>query len=271
MTGTSDSGDRPYAIVPGTLYAIGDTVSVDGKLSWLRSTDRGTQPLNAYVIRDGTSALLIDTGVAAHRASILKQLDELLVGVTSLQIFLTRHELDCVGNVKAIAERFPQTKVYAGGSVDVHDGYEMAGMSDLAEIAYDFRLHRVPSGGDVLIGPGRSVRVLKAKMRLLDTYWIHDALTATLFTSDSFGYTVTSVDGADPDFHIPSRDLLAERLLTRFAWMSADDVSEIVEELRRVFSELNVINIAPTHGLVISGQVAVQAHHAALTAALPRV
>jgi len=55
-------------------------------------------------------ALLIDTGVALHEESLLGTLRE-VIGSRQLLVFITRIELDNLGNLARIVEMFPGTQV----------------------------------------------------------------------------------------------------------------------------------------------------------------
>src|SRR3954471_23112050 len=85
-------------IVPDRLYALGGLVELDGRISW-GPNDGSLQPINAYLLLSGDAPTLIDTGLAVHRSAFAEQLRGLLPANSHLNVFLTRSEHDCCGNV----------------------------------------------------------------------------------------------------------------------------------------------------------------------------
>ena len=76
--------DSPVSIVPGRLYALGGTVALDGRISWFPPDATGSAPTSCYLLLDGGSALLIDTGLPVHRDVLIAQLGSLLDPATRL-------------------------------------------------------------------------------------------------------------------------------------------------------------------------------------------
>jgi hypothetical protein len=81
--------------------------------------------------------------------------------------------------------------------------------------------------GTVLsISSDRNLKILNAPLRLLQTVWIYDAQTRTLFTSDSFGHSfIDHIDDStiiDPDCDNISESEVRAQILARFPDYSRD-------------------------------------------------
>jgi flavorubredoxin len=252
------------------LFAAGGFIRADGTTSWLPDTARGWQPANCYVLLEDERAVLIDTGVAAHASLIVEQLKAVVPARVPLSIFLTRAELDCIGNVGPISEQLEVDGVFAGGNTNPFDAFD-AVESARATI----RVHVGKRTGQlpIVISESRSLEVLDAPLRLLATYWVFDSATGTLFTSDSFGHQLVEspedprivTDGDECDHDVVERHLLA-----KFGWIAEADTTLVRKGLEAVFADRDVEIIAPTNGCAIVGRAAVAAHYDAVQSALAR-
>ena len=74
-------------------HVLSDLVPADGRVSWVSAGLNGYEPYNEYLVVRDERALLIDTGVSLHGASILGRLIP-LVGNRHLVIYISRIELD---------------------------------------------------------------------------------------------------------------------------------------------------------------------------------
>jgi flavorubredoxin len=101
-------------------------------------------------------------------------------------------------------------------------------------------------------------------LRILPTYWLYDAATRTLFTSDAFGYCfVSAPDGSrltTEDDPLPSVDDVRTFTQAKHWWLPGAKVAPVVADLEARFERFDVHRIAPGHGQVIEGQDAVRAH-----------
>jgi flavorubredoxin len=251
------------ALVPDRLYAVGGTVPLDGRISWMSATDRGHQPVSGSLLTEGSSALLVDTGVALHEDDVIAQLGSILDPTTQLDVFFTRAELDCVGNLGRIANTFPLRSVRAGGVQNPFDSFDSVGLvgSATAELEID----RLLGGESIALGGGgRTLEVITPAFKMLNTFWAYDEATATLFTSDVFGHTfladpayrpvVTAADdGAD-------YDQLRRNTIAKFWWLDEVVTERIGDEVEQVFAEREIERIAPAHGCVLAGRDVVQRH-----------
>jgi len=98
--------DTAVEVVPGALYECGGMIPLDGRVSWMSREARGYQPVSGYVLTTETGALLVDTGVALHQQDVFAQISSALGERTEVDLFFTRAELDCVGNLGAVANAF---------------------------------------------------------------------------------------------------------------------------------------------------------------------
>ncbi len=261
-------------LVPGRLFLLGDSVPLDGRVSWVPADVRGWQPVNTYLLKEGDAHLVIDPGVYAHRAAVGSQLEELVTPGATVSIFLTRAEPDATGNIGEVASRFAVHRLYAGGGPNPFDAFEAASLMDPASRGERVQMERMPPGYHVPVGGERDVEVMRPAIRLLATWWGYDRLTRTLFSSDSFGHTVQAGRGdprvlksGDDD---PQDDVgtIKKHLLAKFGWLASARTNAIVENLREVFIGREIERIAPGHGLVIEGRDIGRAHQAALETAL---
>lgn len=264
---------RPVTLVEGKLYLLGDSVALDGRISWVPPQARGWQPINAYVLIEDEQVLVIDPGVYAHRTIIREQLAMLAPPGRKLSIFLTRPEPDVTGNIGELAGCYPVEKLYAGGGPNPFDAFESAKLMDPASRGNRIQMERMPTGYQMPLGEGRGVEVLRPTIRLLATFWGYDAATRTLFTSDSFGHTVqvgrddsrVIRDGEPDQAGIAS---VKAHMLAKFGWLANARTRSIIDNLDQMRGTRAIDRIAPGHGLVIEGPAMVKRHLDAVRAVL---
>ncbi|MDQ2801239.1 MAG: hypothetical protein M3Y41_00610 [Pseudomonadota bacterium] len=255
----------PVELVAGRLYLLGKSVALDGRISWAPPDARGWQPINAYVLLEGRSVLLVDPGVYAHRATIRAQLETLVPPGRPLSIFLTRPEPDVTGNIGEIASRYPVERLYAGGGPNPFDAFESAMLIDPASRGNRIQMERMPPGYAMPLSETRGVEVLRPTIRLLATFWGYDAATRTLFTSDSFGHTVQAgpqdsriiAEGAPDQAETAG---VRAHLLAKFGWLAHARTGSILKNLAEMRGNRAIERIAPGHGLVIEGRAMVERH-----------
>ena len=264
---TARDADR---LADGRLLVAGGYVAADGTASWLPPSASGWQPANCHLLIEGDRAALVDTGLAAHATLVVEQLERHVPAGAPLSIFLTRAELDCIGNLGPIASNFALDGVFAGGNNNPFDAFDA-----VPDVRGAVHLHVGRQGREVPIAlsPSRTLEVLDAPLRLLATYWAYDSGTRTLFTSDSFGHclvdspgasrVVTEEDGVD-------EDAVLEYALAKFGWIERATTALVAAGLETVFAEREIEILAPTNGCAIIGRRAVVAHYEALQRALAR-
>jgi flavorubredoxin len=242
-------------LVPDRLYRLGGTIPADSRISWLPRGRPGREPVNAYLLLEANRALMIDTGPSILGDLIVGQLRELLPDHSEVSVFLTRIEMDCIGNLGLVGGAFPIQTVHAGGGSNPFDFFD-----DLTSSTIDTRsaeLARIKGDGQLQLGDSRVLRVLKTKLRLLATTWAFDEATGTLFTSDSFGHVGLEADDQPVILNeSPSMDATSVRdhLVTKFDFLPAADTRDIRAGLEEIFAHHEVLTIAPGHGRVLTGK-----------------
>lgn len=259
-------------LVEGRLYLLGDSVELDGRVSWVPERARGWQPMNCYVLREAGAVLVIDPGPAVFRETVADQLETIVAPGTPVSVLVTRAEPDTTGGLGEIARRFPVERLYAGGGPNPFDAFEAVGEPATTGRRERIQLERTAAGYSVPVAPGRGVEILRPSIRLLATWWGYDERTGTLFTSDSFGHTAQArADGPrllTGDDAPPDQDEVIAHLGAKFGWLAHARTPVPRESTRDLFAGRTVTRIAPAHGLVIEGPQAVRAHLDAMDAAL---
>jgi flavorubredoxin len=257
---TPDVGSQE--IVAQQLYAIGTPVVLDGRVSWAPSNARGYMPLSGYLVIGEGQAILIDTGAARQGAAFMSQISALLPPGLPLEVFLTRSEYDCIGNLGLIMDGFGVTRFYAGGAPNPFDAFgEALGASHLAR-----RVHidpvRLQPGTSTGLDSNNRFELIAPSIRTLSTYWLYDRVTQALFTSDVVGQPmIQNLDSSwvvtDPD-ELADPEVLWAFLTAKFFWLELAEVDEIVRDLKRLFSERDIAIVAPTHGCILAGAPVVE-------------
>jgi glyoxylase-like metal-dependent hydrolase (beta-lactamase superfamily II) len=247
-------------LVPERLYRLGSTVEADRRVSWLPPGRDGYEAMNVYLLLEDGRGLMIDTGVAVHGRTIVRQVGELLPPGAPLSVFMTRLELDCLSNLGRLAEAFGVQACYAGGRSNPFDFFDDIESSTI--VSQMVKLNRVVAGEEVTVSGPRGVRLVATKLRLLSTNWGYDEATGTLFTSDSFSYLGLREPGERPlaNGELPTADEVYEHMTTKFGFLPAADTTDIRAAVRDVFERHEVTTIAPGHGRIIRGADAVREH-----------
>jgi flavorubredoxin len=255
-------------LAPGSLYALGEVEPLDGRLTWVPRDERGYLPFNAYLLVEGTRALLVDAGVTKHAPTLLRQLDEILPPDATLDLFLTRSELDCGSAVRAIAEARRIGTLYGGGVLaNPFAGlgwvaYVMNDDPDDYRLYPDYQLARCPVGQALDLGSGPRFEVVQAAIKVLAAYWAYDRSTRTLFTSDVFGHGVLKEPDGPRVVHTAAeagdREQIARHLFTKFEWLLQADTAVTLQLLDSAFTQRPIDRIAPDRGQIIAGEDAVR-------------
>lgn len=261
------------------LHVLGGVIPSDARVSWCAPRPGEFQPINCYVLQAGGQNLLIDTGVAAHEATVLAQLESLIPSGSSISVYLTRAELECFSNLGAIAERYVVSQLLTGGVLNPFDAFD--GIR-----AQQYYTNRVQFDAGELRGapiirlrqvdiPGRPLEVVSARLRLLPAFWLFDPGSGTLFTSDSFGHCtlrsqtesrILTESETDPT----DIDTVASQLLTKFAWLRQGKTDLIRNDVEQTFARLKPEIVAPTHGRILAGRRVVDRHLALVLDVLDR-
>jgi flavorubredoxin len=243
------NGSDAVELVPGSLFALGGVVPLDGRVSWVAPGATGYLPINCYLILGTGHAVLVDTGAGAHRAQVLAQLRDVLPRESRLTLVLTRTELDCALNLPAIEAAFAVDRVLCTGGTFTIPRASQAPIE---------RLPLEPgTTTSIEAAPGIELDLHAPLYRLLPTMWVYDGAARALFTSDAFAHLrqegaqreLAAGDGCElPDAHAIRADALA-----KFQWMAHTNTAPIAGDIRRVFADHAVDVIAPTSGRPIAG------------------
>jgi flavorubredoxin len=240
-------------------YPLGEQVATHARAD-------GYGVLNVYIMRQGSDALILDTGFSIHEREVIEGLESILGPHGSLSVFPLRlGEYDSVCNVVPILRRFPVDTVYAaqrGGTtwLDFRPDQPMGDCFDSVRFAY------VRGSTEIFLGDGqRKIVTLQPKFRLLTTHWLYDELSRTLFTSDVFSHVSASTpdgpwvinsanDGTTVD------DIRAHLFGTRYWWLQGARTAPLVKWVREIFDTYQVHRIAPAYGAVLDGAAVVSRH-----------
>jgi len=256
-------------LVDGSLYALGSSFPIDGRISWLPSDlERGYEPINCYLVKDPESAILIDTGVAAQRRSILSQLTQLLTPSIPFRLLLTRPtEFDSFGNLGEVLRATGADTLYIGSSgqsspLDVVDYADPVAGSDGLRVV---RLAGLANDRFTPLPESNRLEVILPMLRLLGTVWAYDSATHTLFTSDCFGHV--SSRGVDSRISAngnqqstDDEESVRRHMYAKFGWLAGANCEPIRASIRAIFDQRDVEIVAPTHGCILMGRDLVQRH-----------
>ncbi len=253
------------------LVVLSGSIPLDGRVSWVPQGSTGFQPSNAYLLTEGDSHLLIDSGLALHKDLILDDLAALIGEGGGVSIFFTRSEMDCVSNLEPIAGRFDIERLFTGGVINPFDAFD-----DLSRMALRGRRHQIDAkrtedgdsmarAAEIEVAPGRVLEVESPLLRLLPTFWGWDKETGTLFTSDTFTHGV--MDSPDGSRIIDSTTVdnttveqVAGHLYAKYEWIPRSTCEPLRDWLVDKFAELDPEIVAPSRGCVLRGRDVVRRH-----------
>ena len=94
-------------------------------MSWVPPNARGFQPHSTYLIDDGDGPpVIVDPGLSYLERPVVSSLQRLLADDAKPVVFLTRAQLDSIGNLGALAETFPIEDVFTGGNHNPFDSFD---------------------------------------------------------------------------------------------------------------------------------------------------
>jgi glyoxylase-like metal-dependent hydrolase (beta-lactamase superfamily II) len=252
----------PYGLPPGVVR-LGLAVKLDGRTSW-GAGRAGWMPISCHAVVDRDDGVIVDSGVPSHRQAITAQLRDLTA--RRITLVLTRlNEFDAIGNAVALCREEPVDRVYMHYPslhwLEFEPGAELAGSR-----AEKIDVRTLASGGSVPVcrDGSRDLEVLHAPIRLLNTSWLYDKATRTLFTSDAFAHALIDREDDPPnvDFEsdTSSTDDVYMSLMPKFSWLFGADVSGIRSEVIDLFEQRDVRAIAPGLGCALIGSQTVERH-----------
>ncbi len=240
----------------GQIYVLTDTVEIDERITWHIPGTTGYEPYNEYLIINDDKALLIDSGIALHGASILSSLRE-LIGMREFFLYATRIELECLGNHGRILDAFPQAKLVTANVVPQAALFHVSGFRATTTTVRHMQM------GDTLAEFGfPDIKIYQAPLRMLGTSWLWEKKSRTLFTTDSFNTDMLDTPGdsvfrRDSD-HLAQPDFIRQSLLQKFDWLAIADMEVIERDWDALFAQARPLAIAPIHGRLQLGEAHVQ-------------
>jgi flavorubredoxin len=107
--------------------------------------------------------------------------------------------------------------------------------------------------------------VFQAPIRLINTRWMFDQDTRTLFTSDSFSHEWSeSPDGPwsiDAEACNTTADHIRSFMLnTRYWWLEGVDTAKLRKGIDKILSKHDIETIAPGYGCILRGKKTVEKH-----------
>jgi len=238
--------------IADNLFALTTLVPVNGR-SWLPPGTTGLEPFNRYLALSDSHALLIDTGPPAHRAAILDALDR-MVGARRLIVMVTRSELDCISNVGAIVDQFPDLRV-----IGVMKNLPLLGLVHMDRPPRPgLSAERMPIGRTLADYGFERFKPMAPVIKTLSTIWMADEISGTLFTSDSFSADL--MRGPDDPLvrrdeeGFPSPATLRRHVLAKFDWLLRANKQSLLANWDRFFADVRPLALAPGLGRIQIGR-----------------
>lgn len=257
---------------PGKLAAIQSGYVVDGRISWFPDSSRGYSTVNCYLLTEEDGSLLVDTGLPIHRDQIVADACAARTPGQAFDILLLRMtEFDSTSNLVALEEAIGIGHLYSTfddgplfGALSTDDDEQNARHRERLE---KIQVAMLRGRSEIQVGAAgtRAVKVIRPLLRLLPTYWIYDAATKTLITSDMFGWNL-GASPADAFVLDSAKDAITAAqvrnhlLKTRYWWLPDADIPALRKDIEAVFTENYIERIAPARGAIICGRAAVDRH-----------
>ena len=272
-------------LVQGELFLLGGVEQIDERISWYPAEDRGKfVAYNSYLLRSGNDCLLVESGAAAHHATIRAQLRNLLRGEDIFKrIAVTRNEPECVCNIPNLVKDFGIEAVHSAPQMSAlqffpRDSAESRSESfdkrsaELLMLEFGVQCVAADEGEGISINGEVRLEPFKTPLRVLPSLWFHDSRTRTLFCSDIFCAAVSDTPTSRTNSDVLSKDemraLMLRELAIKFEWLSRGHLSGIIETLEVYFSNRTIEILAPTRGQAIIGAEAVNSRLRALIEAM---
>ena len=243
----------------GKAYVLHNTFPLDGRISAYPISARGHSVSNCYLLKEDEGALLLDTGYAVHEAEILAQLASILDPETPLSLLPLRiNEFMSVGNAMAVAKRFNVVECLAPVP-KINEWLEFETIDPNGGNNGNPTLHTTLLKPLHLLDIGaRHIEVMNAPIRLINTRWIYDEATRTLFSSDMFSHIWQEravgpwlLDEDDVTTNAFVRSFL---LNTRYWWLEGARTDDIRKGVAEVFERYEIETIAPGYGAILRGR-----------------
>ena len=247
----------------GGLTAIGGWLSAAASTSWLPMNGHGWFPVPCYLLRSGSKAVLIDTGLAIHHDAVRSGLSGTLAPGATLDVLLTRREPDMLMNLPWIVRSYGVASVRCSGPVDPFDYVEKLEEAMTAEqmrAIVGVPVEFLAPSGTVELG-AFSFELIRPAIRVLATDWLYERTTRTLFSSDMWAF-VSAPAPHDVVCPVPDERIDVERILNhlraKFDWLEGIDTAPISSKLTESVAGRDIERICPSYGCVIEGREAVE-------------
>ncbi|MDE0781440.1 MAG: hypothetical protein OSB67_11910 [Alphaproteobacteria bacterium] len=259
----------------GRVYALQNTFELDGRISAYPESARGYSVANCYLLKEGARALLLDTGYTVHEQDILGQLGALITPETALSLLPLRiNELMSVTNAVAIAKQFNVVECFSPvPAIEDWIEFETLRGEERNPVLKTTVIGSLSGKGGprVELGPDRIVNVMNAPIRLINTMWIYDEVSKTLFSSDMFSHLWSDREdgpwllGDNETDDVTDFPFVRSFLLnTRYWWIEGANMAPIRKAVAEVFDKFDIETIAPGYGSIVSGRAHVNQQFAVL-------
>lgn len=248
------------------VHAIGGAISTDDQQSWVPPETGRYLPMHLFALRDGDRAVIVDGGVRAFRDAIEAGLADVLAGVEQTDIVLTRYNFDTLINIPWLCRRFDvrHLHVYLPSNFVLGTTRVMSFMDAFEDANIELHVRSIapvePTSivpGEDFTAAGRRMRCLRGPLRLLQSEWVYDYATRTLFCGDAFGCGTIAAPGDDVVTRADrGEDVLArlpDALRYRFGFLAGAETTGLRSDLAGIFDALPVQRLCPGFGTVIEG------------------
>lgn len=238
--------------IADNIYVLSDLEPADGGRSWLPPDAKGYEPFNKFVLLHKDSALLLETGAAAHSTSVQESLRE-IIDERMLVILPTRSELESIGNMGAIIDNFPRVEL-----LTTTRALPPLGLAHMRPDRRQSVKARRIVRGEKLAGVGfPTLDTITPVIRILNTIWIYDHASRVLFTSDFFSNDLLK-DRDVPTIRtnavgLPDAATLRRSIVARFDWLERANTDGLKAQWDDLFGRIKPAGIAPSLGRVTMG------------------
>jgi glyoxylase-like metal-dependent hydrolase (beta-lactamase superfamily II) len=258
-------------LVGSKLYVLPNPYILDGRICTHPLSARGYSAENCYLFVEDDRAVLVDTGFTIHQESMIGRLEQILRPGMSLELSVLRvGEYYGACNVRPLVEHFGVSRVYSNrndllDSADFRPEYPPLGLEDGFDPFAELDEVQVKGKGQIDLGNGRRLRMIKPPLRLLSNNWLYDEGTRTLLTADQFNYSWSDTPNGpwvtDAGTALPTARQVRDFMVgTRYWWLPGARTQTMVEDLDKIFADNEVERIGPSFGPVIDGADAVREH-----------
>ncbi len=260
--------DAIKELAPDKLYALQNTMRLDGRVSSYPGSATGYSVSNCYLLKQPDAAWLIDTGFGGHEPALRAQIESLIPRTLPLSLLPLRlNECMSIQNIDPFTLHFNVKECFTGNP-DAAFWFDFGAGSDSGKNTLDsLNITTISREETIPIGAlGRPVVVYQAPIRLIATRWIYDGATKTLFTSDMWTHTWRErADGPwvieDGDDDPTDFDHVRSFLLnTRYWWLEGVDTAKLRAGIDKILSKHDIETIAPGYGCILRGRKTVEKH-----------